>query len=104
MVESLTPEQVVGGSIPNSAVLWPSGNPEDCFSHNKAHITAKIVSVTVPTTKIRVLPCCLNISSNKYILLIGKRSGLVLEVGGLIPNSAVLCPQAKTHLLPEKYW
>ena len=26
------------------------------------------------------------------------------EVGGSIPTSAVLCPWAKTHLLPEKYW
>ena len=39
----------------------------------------------------------------------GERGGLVVEppergVRGLIPTSAVLCPRAKTHLLPEKYW
>ena len=47
----------------------------------------------------------------KVIKIHGERGGLVVEpripereVGGSIPTSAVLCPRAKTHLLPEKYW
>ena len=42
---------------------------------------------------------------------LGERGGIVVEsltpereVGSSIPTPTVLCPWAKTHLLPEKYW
>ena len=46
-----------------------------------------------------------------YISRLGEHMGLLVEprtqkrdVGGSISTSAVLCPLAKTHLLPKKYW
>ena len=52
-----------------------------------------------------------NLGHLKHHIIRREASGLVVEpqtpereVGGSIPTSTVLCPSAKTHLLPEKYW